>query len=213
MNTLLLAGGQGQRFKDAGYTIPKVLLPLHDGKPVLEWIRARLPNGPVTAVFSSSLPAVQLEPYTKGWNTVYVDGTAGPIGSAYKAMPHLQEGPLLVVYCDSLAKYRLFSSAAQLQRAETAAIIFRSSNPRFGYWTGQSVVEKKTVSPWAVAGVFFFSSLKLFIDRCRAYTLSDGIPSLLDNRTRMYQLAVADVGTPVDYEEFLQEDPEWLNLL
>jgi len=43
MITLILVGGESQRFKDAGYAKPKCLLPMPDYGTMLDWVVRALP--------------------------------------------------------------------------------------------------------------------------------------------------------------------------
>lgn len=51
LNIVIPMAGRGQRFQDAGYTVPKPLIPIH-GKPMIEWVIDNVrPNRPHRFVF------------------------------------------------------------------------------------------------------------------------------------------------------------------
>lgn len=207
MLSIMLAAGHGQRFRDAGYTTPKPLLPMHDGRPLLAWVRERLLPGRQCIVARAADRAALL-PYISGMAAVWLDDSSdGPLASARAAESHIApDGELLVTYCDTWLPGGVgpFADAARRARAATAMIVFPSSDPRYGYWDGRRVVEKQVISPWAVSGLFYFRHGRTCVERMRAHAAPGaGLPALMDAATFCYEASVVDVGTPAEYEEAL----------
>lgn len=214
MKVLILAAGNGHRFASVGYSQPKPLLPMPDGRPAVAWLRERLPAGQHIAVIRSQDHA-DLAPWLGGAQIRQIDHlTAGPLASACAAAPFLSgDDELVVSYCDTflLNGTDAFISCARRTRAETAMVIFESSDPRYGYWDGARIAEKQVISPWAVSGLFYFRRASIFLARAQQAMRQDGagMPALLDAQSHPY-LAPAeqliDIGTPSDYEAFLQTE-------
>lgn len=207
MLSIVLAAGNGQRFVDAGYTTPKPILPMPDGRVAIAWVRERLAPGR-QAIVARRCDADVLAPHIQGMHTAWVDSASdGPLTSARAALPLIApDGELLITYCDTWLPdgVQAFVGAARRARAHTAMVVFPSTDPRYGYWDGQRVVEKQVISPWAVSGLFYFRHGRTCIERMRAHLgPGAGIPSLMDAATYCYQSVVVDIGTPADYEEVL----------
>lgn len=211
MNVLILAAGNGQRFALAGYPQSKPLLPMPDGRPLLSWLRERLPDGQCIAVIRSQDDS-DLAPWLDGARVVRLDHpTPGPLASACAGAPRLKSSDeLLITYCDTflLGGADAFIDAARRAQAETGMVLFESSDPRYGYWDGACVIEKQVISSWAVSGLFYFRRAITFLARAHQASRLQGagIPSLLDRRSFPYYAPadqVIDIGTPADYEAFL----------
>lgn len=204
MLTIVLAAGNGQRFADAGYPMPKPLLSMPDHRPLIAWVRERLPHSQQAIVMRRADQQV-MAPHITGMAQVWLDHvTDGPLASARAASHLIDAGDeLLITYCDTLLPNgaQAFIDAARAVRADTAMVVFESTDPRYGYWDGRCVVEKQAISPWAVSGLFYFHRGRLFLD-CAAHvtTLGAGLPSLMNAATYCYESDVIDVGTPTDYE-------------
>lgn len=209
MHTILLMAGSGERFQTAGYTVPKPLLAMPDGRTLLAWVADRLAARHLTTIARES-DRITLMPVLRTTapivNTIWLKATTGPLASL-RAAKLTYGGPILIAYCDILCDdVAGFVTAAEASGAPSAVVTFHSTNPRFGYWDGVRVHEKRVVSPWAVSGVFWFADGRVFQERAQAiHDPQAGIPSLLDSNTFCYPVApdcLADLGTPADYEAY-----------
>lgn len=104
---VVLASGAGQRFRDAGYALPKPALPL-SGRPVLEHVLAATPGDATVVVSRDDLPSAAI-----------VAGLADDFGARLVSLPGLSEGqavsalrgleavpenvPVTVAACDAIA--------------------------------------------------------------------------------------------------------------
>lgn len=222
MITLLLVGGNSQRFRDAGYTRPKCLLPMPDYATMLEWVARALPCQHVVVagreqhradmepgvydVYRNLTPANRIEMV---WS---VEEARGPLYGVLDARAHLDStSPLLISYCDVIPLFPVNDALHFWQEcgANTGAIIFRSQDPRFGYWDGRTIAEKRVASEYAVSGLFYFASAREAVKRAEHNAHSGaGIVHMLDRDTQMYEVStreILDLGTPEAYRAFMAE--------
>lgn len=220
MITLILVGGNSQRFLDAGYTRPKCLLPMPDYATILEWVARALPYQQVVIAGREQHREV-LEPgiynayrgltNEENIRIVWGNGPArGPVYGMLDAREHLQnESPLLIAYCDVIPLFRIGDALLHWRGSESGAVIFRSQDPRFGYWDGERVNEKQISSEYAVSGLFYFANAREAVWRAKAAVRPGaGIVHMLDRETQMYEVEareILDLGTPEAYEAFMQE--------
>lgn len=222
MITLILVGGNSQRFLDAGYTRPKCLLPMPDYATMLEWVIRALPCQHVVIAGREQHHA-EIEPgiYTAYRNIVRaekiktvwgVDEAQGPLYGVLDARLYLDSiASLLISYCDVIPLFPV-DDAIHFWRAsgaESGAVVFQSQDPRFGYWDGKGIFEKQAVSEYAVSGLFYFASAREAVRRAKAIAHPGaGIIHMLDSDTQMYEVEareILDLGTPQAYEAFMAE--------
>lgn len=222
MITLVLLGGNSQRFLAVGHTLPKCLLPMPDYSTMLEWVLRPLPLARV--VFAgraahkqvledgiySAYPAMT---HTRRIQMVWREGEAhGPLYGVLDACEHLEsEESLLITYCDVIMRFPAEQAVNYWRtlKAESGAITFASSDPRYGYWDGKQVVEKKVVSHWAVSGLFYFAHASEAVERAEAVAHEGaGIVHMLNEKSAMYPVLtnqILDLGTPEAYNAFMAE--------
>lgn len=221
MISIIVAAGESKRFIDAGYQDSKPLLPMPDDRPLLSWIRDRLPRGRHILV-ARERDKEDLLPWTHEMYHSWVERpTYGPFASLLYAAPYL--GPyadtddVFITYCDTFTMERRitqdFVTAARESGADTAMVVFKSTDPRYGYWDGAKVVEKQVISPWAVSGIFWLKrwgirgEWRSKIDESISHAPQGaGVPYLMDANTFCYEVSnLVDVGVPADYERFISE--------
>lgn len=199
------ACGEGKRFKEAGYTEPKHLIPL-GGKPMIEWVvenvLALMPDGgPIYTV-------------TQDW----VGKTRGAIDTILSAASRIhipQDQPLVVANCDQLLK---FPEDLQL-KGDGVVFTFRSNSSAHSYAECfedyiTHIVEKPKIPPSdrAVSGVYWFHSAGDFLEACRHVTgRIEGEQYISAALSQMmawgYDLYAVDapttiLGTPEDFQRF-----------
>lgn len=204
MNAIILAAGAGQRFRDAGYAIPKPLLPMPDGRPLIAWVRERVPVAQATVVVRAQDGAA-IRPWLRPNDEIIVQSTppCGQLDSAVLALDGLQ-GETLLVYCDVLFDAAEFVRQARSSGAQTGVVTFTSADPRYGYWNGAGVTEKRVVSNEAVFGVFYLDDAAWAAELARTLPPTATVPDLLDSTTWRMPVGARppDLGTPADYEQF-----------
>lgn len=213
MITLLLVGGESRRFYDAGYTVPKAILPMPDGRVLLEHVIEGLGDSDLI-ICGRVADRRNITPYLNG-RCRSVWSPAAPQGPLYGLLDAAElpmwDTETLVCYCDTLIQDNLPDMLADWRAgsgAESGAVVFRSTDPRFGYWRGGRVVEKQAVSPWALAGLFYFRRASTALARARKIARPGmGIPHLLNRQTRVHRAKpgeIVDLGVPAAYEDYVR---------
>lgn len=212
---LIPAAGDGSRFRQAGYTEPKHLIPL-GGKPMIEWV---LEN---TLAIGEGIIIVA--------DKDMVGETKGAIDTVLKAWEYGkfsddQYVPLVVANCDQLLQ---FPSDLEM-KGDGIVFTFRSNNPAHSYVDTENdgggnldekysfifnIVEKPEVPPTdrAVSGVYWFKEAGDFIEACREVTnsiegeqyISSALACMLGWGYSLYAVdaPTAILGTPEDFQRF-----------
>lgn len=174
MNVVVPMAGVGSRFRDAGYAIPKPLIPV-GGKPMYAWATDSLPLSEASRlifVLLSSQPEFpqlradienryrQLSPVVLTVPKV----TAGQAVTVLEAKEWINdETPLLIHNADTAfdAPSDWVSEALRAE-ADGALLVFPSDETRWSYSREDDrgrvveVREKKVISPWASTGTYWF---------------------------------------------------------
>ena len=192
MNFVIPMAGRGQRFADAGYTKPKMLIEAH-GKTLLEWSIDSLPlplctrlicillrehdeqfglSGHISRLYGQRMDVrfFHLETVTRGQaETVLLA----------KPLVNMNED-LLVFNIDTY--FQSETLAMQLQRDDIAGVLgaFESREPRFsfavvdeqtGYVT--KTAEKEPISSHALTGLYHFKKPEDFFEAATYYIDND----------------------------------------
>lgn len=182
MNVVIPMAGRGQRFTDAGYTTPKMLIEVH-GKTLLEWSVDSLP-----LELCSRLIFILLEEHKAihGLETlilnryaaykpifVYLDGvTRGQAETVLKSAMYWKPDEALLIYNIDTA----FESKQLPEKLTThtgdgilGAFIDTSDSSKYSYakldkegWVTE-VVEKEKISDYALTGLYHFTNAQDFI--------------------------------------------------
>lgn len=181
---LIPAAGLGQRFVDAGYTIPKPLLqvaPDEEG-PYAFMLGAVAANALSVKPHSivAGVPWNYWDMATEKCNVVQsvpiykkTLGQAETVLLLADLLPPNAE--VLVINSDQITNYPLdgFVGECKKWRAEAGVLTMTSQNPAFSYvrttsinWVVQAR-EKEVISTKAVAGFYWFRSAKLLKKVCR----------------------------------------------
>lgn len=195
------ACGEGKRFKDAGYDLPKHLLPL-DGVPmverVVENVRRLDPLGDALIVTQD-----------------LVGKTKGAVDTLLRVEDKIRYGePLVIANCDQL----LGLGDVRL-RGDGVIFTFPSASEAHSYVVTDPedriicIREKQVVSHRAVSGVYWFQSPALFLSACRKVLetqgdrelyLSAAIQVMLDKGMVLYaqDAPTTILGTPEDFQRY-----------
>lgn len=220
MNLLINAAGEGVRFTQAGYTTPKPLLTLPDGRTILETILDShfAPYNIVIALEAHRdlfIPVLNRFIQTNHAlvDTIFVKPTNSPLESIMAArhfLKFLAGDPIIVNYCDTflsdVAAFR-FQSEVIGTLKKCGIVTFPSNDPRFGYWHDGRIYEKQVKGDRAVGGIFYFSQARQLIDHAiNTAEPSAGAISLIHDDPFIFQAGhneLFDLGTPADYEAFI----------
>lgn len=211
MNCIIPLAGNGQRFIDAGYAMPKPLLPMPDGRTLIEHVVSSLPH--VDLIITVSKPSLDLQPglfKPYAWYPVNIKReTRGPVDTLYEARSLLKnKSELLINYCDCFLpdnQVSEFIEATRKTGKKAGVVCFPSHNPRF---------QMEPTGRFAMSGIFYFKHSEDFINNAIVYrdspTLSPGHIAFGLRWMGLSQCAawvtdnIVDLGVPEAYETYLR---------
>jgi NDP-sugar pyrophosphorylase family protein len=189
LNVVIPMAGRGSRFVDAGYAVPKPLLPIH-GAPMIEVVVRNLtPSVPARFVFVCQaehlarygfVPA--LRKIAPGCEIVIIDEvTEGAACTVLLAEPAVDPaGTLVIANSDQWVDHDFDAHLAQLRREELDGVIMTmtADDPKWSFVELEgdrvtNVVEKEVVSSEATVGIYTFARAAQFFDGARAMIAAD----------------------------------------
>lgn len=190
MNVVVPMAGRGQRFRDAGFDVPKPLITLH-GKPLYAWSVESLPVAEgdrlIFCARAADLTGRGLERdiherFGRDRTAVVsVDHeTAGQAATVLLARDLIDGNePLLIHNADTRFSSDLQTSIAARPDPDGMITVFRSSEPRYSFArTGEDgwvveVAEKRAISDLATVGAYWFARGGDFVDHAEAMIADD----------------------------------------
>lgn len=185
LNIVIPMAGRGQRFREAGYELPKPLIPV-EGVPmirlVIENLRPRRPHRFIFLVLQEHLERHRIDTLVRSWAP----------GALVVAVPNVTEGaactvlcaedriagedPLMIANSDQWVDCRIDDYLAAMDEGAWDGFIMtmRASDPKWSYvgfrpdGTIDRVVEKQVISDEATVGVYNFSRGRLFTRAARS---------------------------------------------
>lgn len=168
MNIIVPLMGKGERFKAAGYGMPKPLISVN-GKPMIELaIEPFLDhNFQFTFVIRSEYQGLKLP----GRKIVLEQDTQGAACTVLAGLEDLDElDPLIILNSDQILKFSWLNLYSLLDAADPHGVIwvFEGSGNRWSYARldedgfVEEVAEKRQISPWATCGAYYFKHGVLF---------------------------------------------------
>ena len=173
MNIVLPIAGRGSRFADAGYALPKPLIPVH-GVPMIETVvRNVRPAGPHRFIFVALADHLQhlgmretLERAAPGCLIVPVDRvTEGAACTVLLAREHIDtHDPLMLANSDQWVDVDINGYLATMDRQQADGLIMtmKADDPKWSF-VGLTpaglvtrVVEKQVISDEATVGIYNF---------------------------------------------------------
>lgn len=179
MNLILTAAGKYSRFKEAGYNIPKYLLPIGN-RSILSEILHHLAHNPVIEniylianyddkPFFGHVKKIMEAHGISRENLIMMADTKGQAETAYKALKHINpKGAVLFHNIDTILYNRnLEAIAAELKECDGYIDVFRSQNHAYSYVVEKDGVvsmisEKVLVSDLATSGLYGFRDAEEF---------------------------------------------------
>ena len=171
LNIVVPMAGRGQRFADAGYSLPKPLIPVH-GMPMIELVIANLrPACPHRFHFLIQREhdaryglAAKLAGWAPGASVTAIDGvTEGAACTVLLARDRIEpDAPLMIANCDQYIDADIDAYLAAMGAADGLIMTMWADDPKWsfvhrdaaGHVTG--VVEKEVVSNEATVGIYNF---------------------------------------------------------
>ena len=237
MNILIPMAGNGNRFLEVGYNLPKPLIDVN-GKPMIECVIDSLDIPDAKYIFivrKEHIDRYYLDNILKDISPdciiIEVDGlTEGQASTALLAKRYITDDSLLIINCDNYFNWESDKFLDHIDETDPDGMIFTfedfSENPGWSYAeVGDHgkvirVAEKEVISNVALAGAFYWKHGKDFI-RCTETMISKNIrtnnefyitPSYNEAITEglnitNFDLEMKSMDTPEDLEKF----KEWLN--
>jgi NDP-sugar pyrophosphorylase family protein len=161
LTILIPAAGTGERFKLAGYTDPKPLVPVL-GKPMLQRIignlRPRIQHR-VVVISRVNVDSVLTE---KDIRIHLSQPTEGAVDTLLKARDHFTTEPLLIANCDQLCAFDVNDFITASSVVDGGIVTFKSNKSHHSYvqvdqWgIVTAIAEKDPISTQAVCGIYYF---------------------------------------------------------
>lgn len=179
MNIVLPLAGQGNRFRQAGYTIPKPMISV-SGRPMLYWALDSLSphfdlSRFVVVCLKEHLEAFPLErlirDYSRRIEILALDQpTRGQAATVWEAASYLRELEPLVIYNgDTYMRSSIGKDIAQNQWDGVISVFCsEDSNLSYAQINEQGEIiqvrEKEIISSYATTGLYHFQTARLFLD-------------------------------------------------
>lgn len=182
MNIVIPMAGRGQRFQDAGYSCPKMLIEIA-GKPMLYWALDSIypwlhDHEPLFICLKDHLEQFPIEAIIKQYcghaKIIGLDQvTNGQAETVYKSAERLRlEEPLLIYNCDTYMISNLYDVLCEpaYWKADGVISVFHSNDECFSYASLKSdgyvekVMEKQVISSMATTGLYFFAKASFFVN-------------------------------------------------
>lgn len=224
LTAIVLAAGEGSRFKVAGYLQPKPLLEV-EGKPLV--VQAALSLDPSLVseyVFAVRKEHVEqyrinslIQSYFPQAKIYSIDKTTrGPLDTCYRVKHLVSSDSVVIVDCDLRVKSLELEEKLRKGTEKCELVCFDSNDSRYSYvrMDGKKVagvVEKQAVSTKAVCGVYYFpkkvdffgkakqvldsDSGECFVSKIYKYFLEEGVEIEI-NSCDFYR----SYGTPEEFE-------------
>jgi len=183
LNIVIPMAGRGQRFIDAGYTLPKPLIPVH-GKPMIRLVIANLTPSCRHRfhflVLREHIERYDLEAGLREWapgcGIVVVDRvTEGAACTVLLARDHIDsEAPLMIANCDQYIDADIDDYLASLGAADGLIMTMWADDPKWSFVRRDAsgrvveVVEKVVVSNEATVGVYNYRRGADFVSAAEA---------------------------------------------
>ena len=188
LNVVVPMAGRGQRFVEAGYALPKPLIPIH-GHPMIRVVIANLtPTCPHKFHFLVLREHVErygladrLRAWTPGCEIVVVDhvtqGAACTVLLARESVDSDQ--PLMIANCDQYIDASIDEYLASMGEADGLIMTMEANDPKWSFVRRDTagrvteVVEKVVVSTEATVGIYNFRRGRDFVKSVDAMIEAD----------------------------------------
>jgi len=172
LNIVVPMAGRGSRFEDAGYRLPKPLLPVRD-RPMIQFVIENL-RPLTTHRFTFICQKEHLERYelaaliesiTPGSNVIAVDQvTEGAACTVLLAQQFIDnEQPLMIANCDQYVAVSIDNYLAHAEYYDGFIMTMTADDPKWSFikigenGAVMEVVEKKVISTEATVGIYNYA--------------------------------------------------------
>jgi dTDP-glucose pyrophosphorylase len=213
MRVIILAAGQSNRFKKAGYKTPKPFLKVDWNGITVTMLEHVLNTIPLEfKTIEIAIPPGYSQDFTDklGWvdqrliNYHILDNTKGPAETALLVMRHITES-CLILDTDILNSTNDLIKLTRLNHC--GVLVRRSANPAYSYVDRlgefQRIKEKERISDYAVQGAYFIprTALHAFMPVLEetVEVMDEPFMSHVFDRLSLLKYAVPTTYTPVDW--------------
>jgi dTDP-glucose pyrophosphorylase len=231
MNIVIPMAGQGSRFEQAGYTLPKPLIDIN-GKPMIQLVVESIN---VNANYIFLVQRTHYEQYNLGLvlNTIapnctilQVDGiTEGAACSVLLAAEYINnDTPLIIANSDQYINWNPTACLDKFSKFDAGILTFNASSTKWSYAKTNEqglvmeVAEKVVISDQATVGIYYWKHGKDFVKYANQmidknirvnnefYVCPVFNEAIQDNKQVVTSLVdtMWGLGTPEDLEIFLQ---------
>jgi len=188
LNIVVPMAGRGSRFADAGYALPKPLIPVH-GVPMIELVIANLtPEAPHRFHFLIQREhdrahglAARLAEWAPGCTVTMLDGvTEGAACTVLLVRDRIDnDAPLMIANCDQYIDADINAYIAALGDADGLIMTMWADDPKWSFVRRDAdgrvvqVVEKEVVSNEATVGIYNFRRGRDFVRAADAMIAAD----------------------------------------
>jgi NDP-sugar pyrophosphorylase family protein len=190
LNIVIPMAGRGQRFRDAGYDVPKPLIPVH-GVPmirlVIDNMRPRRPHRFIFLVLQEHLDTYEvgarLREWAPGCEVVPIAGVTEGAACTVLCAEHLiaNGAPLMTANSDQWVDFSVddYLAAMDSGRWDGFIMTMKADDPKWSFvgfrpdGTIDRVVEKQVISDEATVGVYNFREGRLFTEAAHRMIAKD----------------------------------------
>lgn len=174
MNIVIPMSGQGSRFVEAGYNIPKPFIPIK-GKAMIEHVIDNISSDKDKVYLISRIDHMEYFRQTRlldkdNISIVLVDKpTEGAACTVLRAKTFIDNNePLLLANSDQFIVYDKIGWNLSLEDCDASIMTFKSDHPKWSYVKKlgdkvTEVAEKRVISELASVGIYYFKHGKTFV--------------------------------------------------
>lgn len=184
MVTIIPAAGNGKRFVEAGYTVPKPFIPVL-GKPMISHVIEMFMKPEIEIGILVRQDALDYAEQLRNYGTRIrvvprlTEGTACTVLEAYDWIDNDRE--LIIANSDQIVDTGIHEMIKQARQKDLdgSILCFKSSDPKWSYvelkdsGLVQRVVEKEVISDIATVGIYYFKHGSDFVDAAEQMILAN----------------------------------------
>lgn len=231
INLLIPLAGDGKRFVDAGYAVPKPLMIVGD-KTNLEWSLNSLEfdQNEVRVIFiirkdqqlNYDLKTILMTKYPKCEVIVVPHVTKGAVETCLYAQDRIEGRPLAIFCPDIYIEPALKLNSELFENVDGRIFVFKANSKNYSYveidleGNVKQTAEKQIISSYAAAGLYLFSDGSAFVEAATKMIAANETTNNEFYVCPLYNTLIADgkkiaptlidkihiFGTPAEYEFF-----------
>jgi dTDP-glucose pyrophosphorylase len=173
INVIVPMAGEGKRFKDAGYTLPKPLIEVSGEPMIAKALTTFNVEGKYHFVVRNDEFLVNIVNIIESIKPnsdfrVIQYTTDGAAVSALKFKNNIDsESELLIINCDQIMNWNPESTLTDLRKYDAGVVTIRSNDPKHSYVKVENkraifFAEKEVISDHALVGIHYWKKAKYF---------------------------------------------------